>query len=101
MCAHWHMQETHQNESNYGLQLSVSVALCFVINANCLKESITPLCTVITLSSRWKEAFSFFFSGPNPPYAHLTPDTPQCSHTLSSQVLAADDLSTNTCWGTT
>lgn len=35
----------------------------------------------------------------NPLYTHLTPDTPQRSHTLSSQVLAAADLSTNTCWG--
>lgn len=35
----------------------------------------------------------------NPLYTHLTPDSPQCSHTLSSQVLAAADLSTNTCWG--
>ena len=35
----------------------------------------------------------------NPLYTHLTPDTPQHSHTLSSQVLAAADLSTNTCWG--
>lgn len=35
----------------------------------------------------------------NPLYTHLTPDTPRHSHTLSSQVLAAADLSTNTCWG--
>lgn len=35
-----------------------------------------------------------------PLYTHLTPDTPPPprSHTLSSQVLAAVDLSTNTCW---
>lgn len=32
-------------------------------------------------------------------YTHLTPDTPQCSHTLSSQVLTVADLSANTCWG--
>lgn len=30
-------------------------------------------------------------------YAHLTPDSPLCSHTLSAQVLAAVDLGTNTC----
>lgn len=34
-----------------------------------------------------------------PLYKHLTSDSPQCSHTLSSQVPAAADLSTNTCWG--
>lgn len=80
MCAHWHMQETRQNESNYSLQLSGRVALCFVIDANWLNESITPLCTVITLSSRWKEAFSLFSFGLSPPYPESATQTPR-THT--------------------
>lgn len=51
----------------------------------------------------WKKHFGvshLYLNLPsNPLYTHLTPDTPQHSHTLSSQVLAAADLSTNTCWG--
>lgn len=80
MCARWHMQETHQNKSDYGLQLSGRVTLCIVINANCLSESIAPLCTVIALSSRWKEAFSFFSLGLSPPYRESATQNPR-THT--------------------